>query len=250
MRIGSQAVKWSKPRRRVAPWTAAWRVPRRLGDAEESTAKEAGGMIAIVDYGLGNLRSIQNMLWRAGVQSVISSDPDVLRQSERLILPGVGHFRYGMEKLSERGLIEVLNERALEAKVPVLGICLGAQLLGRGSEEGHAEGLGWLAMDTIAFDRSLTGGERVPHMGWAETAHTGHPLFQGQSELPRFYYVHSFHMRCDDPAAVIATAEHGYRFASGVAQDNIIGVQFHPEKSHIFGRQLLRNWVATNFDQQ
>ncbi|MBI4366374.1 MAG: imidazole glycerol phosphate synthase subunit HisH [Deltaproteobacteria bacterium] len=202
-------------------------------------------MIAIVDYGLGNLRSIQNMLRRAGAPSVISSDPAVLRQVDKLILPGVGHFRYGMEKLRERGLVDVLNERALDAKVPVLGICLGAQLLGRGSEEGGAEGLGWVEMDTVAFDRSrLTGGERVPHMGWAETAHSGHSLFQGQEEPPRFYYVHSFHLRCDDPAAVIATAEHGYRFASAVMQGNIMGVQFHPEKSHAFGLRLLKAFAA------
>lgn len=202
-------------------------------------------MIVIVDYGLGNLRSIQNMLRRAGALSVISSDLAVLGQAEKLILPGVGHFQYGMEKLRERGLIEALNERALEAKVPVLGICLGAQLLGRGSEEGGAEGLGWIEMDTVAFDRSrLNGTERIPHMGWAETAHTGHFLFEGQEEPPRFYYVHSFHLLCDDPAAVIATAHHGYRFASGVMQGNIMGVQFHPEKSHTFGLRLLKSFAT------
>ena len=203
-------------------------------------------MIGIVDYGLGNLRSIQNMLRRAGAPSVISSDPGVLREAEKLILPGVGHFRFAMESLFEkRGLVEVLNERALEAKVPVLGICLGAQLLGRGSEEGGTEGLGWLAMDTVAFDRSrFNRGERVPHMGWAETEHTGHLLFQGQIESPRFYYMHSFHLRCDDASAVIATAEHGYRFASGVVQGNIMGVQFHPEKSHAFGLRLLKAFAA------
>ena len=205
-------------------------------------------MIGIVDYGLGNLRSIHNMLDRSGIASVISSDPKVLASAEKLILPGVGHFKYGMDSLRERGLIEVLNERALEAKVPILGICLGAQLLGRRSEEGAAAGLGWVPMDTVTFDRTrLTGGEKVPHMGWAETRHTNHPLFDGLGEEPRFYYVHSFHFRCDDPRMVVCEAEHGYRFASGVACGNIFGVQFHPEKSHLHGKRILTNFASLTF---
>jgi glutamine amidotransferase len=202
-------------------------------------------MIGIVDYGLGNSRSIQNMLSHANVLSVISSDPAVLRETAKLILPGVGHFRYAMERLRDLDLVETLNERVLDARVPVLGICLGAQLLGRRSEEGDAEGLGWIAMETVAFDRDrLRQGERVPHMGWADTAHESHPLFAGQGCLPRFYYVHSFHMRCDDPAAVIGSAEHGYRFAAAVAQGHILGIQFHPEKSHVFGLQLLKAFAG------
>ena len=207
-------------------------------------------MIGIVDYGLGNLRSIQNMFQRAGIKSVISSDRDLLRKSERLILPGVGHFRYGMERLRERNLIEFLNERVLGARVPILGICLGAQLLGRHSEEGDASGLGWIAMDTVAFDRvRLTQAEKVPHMGWTDTVCAPHPLFKNMNE-PRFYYVHSFHFACDNPGDVICEAIHGYRFASGVAMSNIIGVQFHPEKSHIFGRQLLKNWTEIDFARE
>jgi glutamine amidotransferase len=207
-------------------------------------------MIAIIDYGLGNLRSIQNMLSRANVPSVISRDPTVLRTASKLILPGVGHFRFGMEKLNEFRLVEVLNERVLDARVPVLGICLGAQLLGRRSEEGDAEGLGWIAMDTVAFDRSrLTRGERVPHMGWAEITHVDHPLFANQNRSPRFYHVHSFHMQCDDSETSIASAEHGYRFTSAVAQGNILGVQFHPEKSHACGLQLLKTFAAMSFSE-
>jgi glutamine amidotransferase len=205
-------------------------------------------VIGIVDYDLGNLRSIHNMLHRSGIESVISGDPQVLRDVRKLILPGVGHFRYGMEKLRGRGLIEVLNERVLKAGVPVLGICLGAQLIGRGSEEGPSTGLGWAAMDTMAFDRSrLSVTDKVPHMGWAETAHTDNPLFEGLVEDPRFYYVHSFHFRCDDPRLVICSAEHGYRFAAGFAQRNILGVQFHPEKSHVYGKRVLTNFAAMKF---
>lgn len=202
-------------------------------------------MIVIVDYGLGNLRSISNMLDRAGIQSAISGEPDIIRAAAKLILPGVGHFRFGMQSLHERGLVAVLNERVLDERVPVLGICLGAQLIGRGSEEGHSSGLNWVPMDTVGFDRAqMQHGERVPHMGWTATSHTECALFQGMSEAPRFYYVHSYHFRCDDPRMVMCTAEHGYRFASGVAFANIFGVQFHPEKSHVYGQQLLKNFAS------
>lgn len=204
-------------------------------------------MIVIVDYGLGNLRSIQNMLLRAGVTSLVSPDPGAVAEAERLILPGVGHFRYGMERLRQSGLVEPLNRRVLDAGVPTLGICLGAQLIGRRSDEGQADGLGWLEMDTVAFDRARLGvSDRVPHMSWAETRHTSHPLFAGIAQPPRFYYVHSYHLRCDDPKDAICTAHHGYEFTSGVARGNVMGVQFHPEKSHVFGLQLLKNFAAMN----
>ncbi len=202
-------------------------------------------MIAIVDYGLGNLGSIHNMLNRAGIESTITSDPGVIRSADKLILPGVGHFKFAMATLHERGLVNVLNERVLEAQVPLLGICLGAQLLGRGSEEGAAAGLNFVPMDIVAFDKSqMQRGEKIPHMGWATTAHTECALFDGMTADPQFYYVHSFHFKCDDPAMVVCTAEHGYRFASGVAYRNIFGVQFHPEKSHAYGLQLLKNFAA------
>lgn len=205
-------------------------------------------IIAIVDYGVGNLLSIRNMLRRGGIPSVISSDPQELRRADKLILPGVGHFRYAMDQLRDRGLVELLNGLVLEERKPVLGVCLGAQLLGRHSEEGDSEGLGWLPMDTVAFNRSrLSAGERIPHMGWADTEHTGHALFDAQDELPRFYYVHSFHLQCDDPQMVISTATHGYRFASGVSHGNVLGVQFHPEKSHVFGLRLLKAYAGMSF---
>ena len=206
-------------------------------------------MIAIVDYGLGNLRSIQNMLRKAGVESFITAEPAKLAGSKKLILPGVGHFRYGMQCLKERGLIDVLNDRVQDAKVPVLGICLGAQLLGRRSAEGPADGLGWIAMDVVPFDRDKLGpADRVPHMGWTDTKPGGHALFAGQRD-PRFYYVHSYHFQCDSPGAVIATAEHGYRFPAAVASGNVMGVQFHPEKSHAFGMKLLKTFAAMDADR-
>jgi imidazole glycerol-phosphate synthase subunit HisH len=205
-------------------------------------------MIVIVDYGLGNVRSVQNMLLRAGVESVISREPDLLRGATKLILPGVGHFGYAMDLLHKLDLMNVLNERVLEARVPTLGICLGAQLLGRGSEEGNSIGLNWIPMDTVRFDNArLQRGEKVPHMGWAATRHASSALFAGMDHAPRFYYVHSYHFECQDPDMVMCTAEHGYSFPSGIAYRNVIGVQFHPEKSHAYGQQLLKNFASMEF---
>jgi glutamine amidotransferase len=207
-------------------------------------------MIGIVDYGVGNVRSVQNMLQRSGIPAVVSGDPATVRIADRLILPGVGHFQHGMTSLRASGLVEVLTERVLEARVPILGICLGAQLFGRASEEGDCPGLNWVAMATVRFDGSrLLRGERLPHMGWAPTAHTGSALFAGMEGTPRFYYVHSYHFSCDDPATVTCTAEHGYRFAAGVAHRHIVGVQFHPEKSHVYGQQLLENFASMTFPE-
>lgn len=203
-------------------------------------------MIVIVDYGVGNLNSVQNMLSRAGAASIISSDAVAIRSASRLILPGVGHFGFAMEALHERGLTDVLLECA-GAGMPLLGICLGAQLLGRGSEEADVPGLGLLPMETKRFDDSrLRHGEKVPHMGWAATRPVAKnsPLLSGLDEASRFYYVHSFHFSCDDPGMVLCTAEHGYEFPAGVHRGNVAGVQFHPEKSHTFGRQFLQNFAT------
>jgi glutamine amidotransferase len=207
-------------------------------------------MMLIVDYGLGNLRSIENMLRRAGIEAVISRDFAEISRASKLILPGVGHFGFGMESLHRLGLVEVLNERVLDAHVPILGICLGAQLLGRTSEEGDCSGLNWVPMDIVRFDHSrMQRGQKVPHMGWTDTSHKGCGLFRGMSGSPRFYYVHSYHFRCEDQSIVMCTAEHGYRFASGIACGNILGVQFHPEKSHLYGLHLLRNFATMEFSE-
>jgi len=202
-------------------------------------------MIVIVDYGVGNLRSIQNMLARAGHEATIAGDVAAIRAATKLILPGVGHFRYGMEALRANGAADALTEQVIGRGVPILGICLGAQLLGRRSDEGDVAGLGWVPMDVVAFDRArLRPTDKVPHMGWTDTEVTPGGLFEGLEPRARFYYVHSFHFRCDDPALVISTAWHGYPIASGIHHRNIFGVQFHPEKSHRFGQQVLRNFAA------
>jgi glutamine amidotransferase len=203
-------------------------------------------MITIVDYGAGNIRSIVNMLRALGIKSRVSGTPDEIATAERLILPGVGHFDHGMGELLERGLMAALERRVREEGIPILGICLGAQLLTRSSEEGALPGLGWIDGCTIRFDRARMGARlRVPHMGWADTwAMRDNPLLDGLSADARFYYVHSYHIVCDDPEQAIFGAHHGYDFISGVKRANVLGVQFHPEKSHRFGMQVLRNFAA------
>lgn len=211
-------------------------------------------MIAIIDYGAGNIRSVQNMLKTLSVSARIVRNGAELEGAERIILPGVGHFDHGMAQIENRGFVPVLNEMVVERGVPLLGICLGAQLIARRSDEGQRPGLGWIAADVVAFDRSRMGPElRVPHMGWAETwvapGSVLHPAFN--SAFPqdaRFYYVHSFHLACDDPSCAVLRAWHGYEFAAGVAQDNVLGMQFHPEKSHDFGKHVLSafaTWAPT-----
>jgi glutamine amidotransferase len=163
-------------------------------------------MIVIVDYDTGNLRSVQNMLKYLGHDSAIASTPAEIESASKIILPGVGNFDFGMRSLAERDLIPALNRKVIEQKTPTLGICLGAQLITRGSEEGELPGLGWIPADTKQFDRSRLGADlRVPHMGWADTEFDpNHPLFAGIESIPRYYYVHSFHMVCDMPFMVIA----------------------------------------------
>jgi glutamine amidotransferase len=201
-------------------------------------------VIGIVDYGLGNLGSVANMLKRIGVKSTVTSDPAVLRSAKALILPGVGHFDRGMQNLNARGLKPVLDELVLEKKVPLLGICLGMQLLARRSEEGREPGLGWIAGDVKRFSFPAGDAHVIPHMGWNEVEPVGNGLFGRVPELPpRFYFVHSFHLVLDDAADALAWCNYGYRFAAAVHKGHIWGTQFHPEKSHKFGKAVLEAYA-------
>jgi glutamine amidotransferase len=202
-------------------------------------------VIAIINYGLGNLTSILNMCKRLGIEAVITADPVVLRTADKLILPGVGHFKKGMDNLRSTGLQPLLNELVLTEQKPILGICLGAQLMTMHSEEGDAEGLKWVDANTIRFRTEALGGLKVPHMGWSDIEiKEEHPLWQGLPDSPRFYHVHTYHFEFTDPAEVSATAVYGYEFACAFHKQHIYGTQFHPEKSHKFGMKLLQNFAA------
>lgn len=201
-------------------------------------------MIAIIDYGMGNLGSIANMLKRIGAVATITSDVSSIARADKLVLPGVGAFDAGMQNIRERNLLDVLNQKVITSKTPILGLCLGMQLFTRRSEEGVLPGLGWVAADTLRFRFDPQTHRKVPHMGWNTlTLKQPHPLFHNLEKPARFYFVHSFFVRCDAAENVLATTMYGGEFASVIAHENIIGTQFHPEKSHAFGMTLLRNFA-------
>lgn len=198
------------------------------------------GMIGIVDCGLGNVASIQRMFEAADHDADIIASPAEIRSCEKLVLPGVGAFDAGMRLLEEGGWIGSLNDAVIERRTPLLGICLGMQLLCRGSEEGERPGLGWIDADVRILDVAGDARLKLPHMGWAVTqARHDNPLLPADGQERRFYYVHKYRVECDREDNVLATATYGRPFTSAVRRDNIFGVQFHPEKSHRFGKELL-----------
>lgn len=200
-------------------------------------------MVAIINYGLGNLGSIANMLKVIGEKSVITDEPEKIHNADKIILPGVGAFDAGVSQLEQRGLIPVIQAEAAAGK-PILGICLGMQLLGRKSEEGNKSGLGLIPFDNKKFSFSQDCTLKIPHMGWdIVDFKQDKPLLEGIEGQQRYYFVHSYHAVCDSAENVLMTCDYGYEFAASVCKGNVYGVQFHPEKSHDFGMRIFENFV-------
>ncbi len=201
-------------------------------------------MIAIIDYNMGNLASVQNAFAKLGKDTVVESDPQKFAKYDKIVLPGVGAFGDAMEHLRERDMIDSIKEFAASGK-PVLGICLGMQLLFESSEEfGKHEGLGLIKGDVKAFDTAkFQENLKVPHMGWNRMFTKEHPLFEGLDENHYLYFVHTYHVNCANEEDIIGQTEYGYRFTSAVAHNNIMGIQPHPEKSHKNGLQILENFI-------
>jgi len=201
-------------------------------------------MITVVDYGAGNIGSVLNMIRKVGGQAVASGQSDELLKAEKILLPGVGSFDNAMSRLKNLALIEVLQERA-EAGVPFFGICLGMQLLSNNSEEGTLPGLGLIPGSVRRFKFDAEQAHlKIPHMGWnrAEPLRE-HSLCKGLENDARFYFVHSYFYECENPEHVLFKSTYGSDFASGIQRENVMGVQFHPEKSHRYGMQLLKNFI-------
>lgn len=191
---------------------------------------------------MGNLNSVKNMLKKIGQNSVISGEIGVLEKADKIILPGVGSFEAAMTNIKNRNLYDILNHKALVDKIPLLGICLGMQLLTNHSEEGNVEGFGWIDANTLKFEFS-NNKLKIPHMGWNRIkTDDSNLLFKNLQEESKFYFVHSYYVKCSEKSNSLATTEYGFTFDSSIHKDNIYGTQFHPEKSHKYGMELLKNF--------
>jgi glutamine amidotransferase len=198
----------------------------------------------IIDYGMGNLHSVKKKLQRIGLTAEISNNPVVIAQATKLILPGVGHFSKAIHNLKALHLFDALNEAVLVRKTPILGICLGLQLMAKHSEEGDDDGFGWFDAEVVHFNIQDQLKHKVPHMGWNNVnAMKQSALFDGIPESQEFYFVHSYHIKSNKKEDVLATTEYEYSFVSALEKDNIFGVQFHPEKSHDVGEKMLSNFL-------
>ncbi len=202
-------------------------------------------MITIIDYGVGNIFAFQNVYKRLNIPTKIAKTKQDLADAKKLILPGVGSFDYAMTQLNASGMREKLDELVLEKKVPVIGICVGMQIMGNRSDEGKLEGLKWIDSDILKFDENLIQQRtKLPHMGWNDVNPiNNHPLFIGLEKEAIFYFLHSFYFKCKNETESIAVSNYGISFSSAVHRENIYGIQFHPEKSHQYGEKLLHNFA-------
>jgi glutamine amidotransferase len=202
-------------------------------------------MIAIIDYGLGNIMAFLNVYNRLNIPVIVAKSAADLHSATRLILPGVGSFDHAMQQFDQSGMRQPVEKLVMRDKVPVLGICVGMQILAKSSEDGELPGLGWIDGTVKKFDLSvMPNGTYLPHMGWNDVspAVVG-GLFNGMKQDSRFYFLHSYYFECHQQSNILALSEYGRNFSCAVHQDNIFGVQFHPEKSHHFGSQLLKNFA-------
>jgi glutamine amidotransferase len=203
-------------------------------------------MITLIDYGVGNIFAFQNVYKRLDIPTKIAKSTEDLIDAQKLILPGVGSFDYAMNRLNDSGMREKLDELVLDKKIPVMGICVGMQMMGNRSDEGKEEGLKWIDGEILKFDEKLIQHRtKLPHMGWNDVVPVNnHFLFNGLEKDAIFYFLHSFYFKCKNPIDTIATSEYGVSFSSAVNNDHISGVQFHPEKSHHYGERLLHNFAT------
>ena len=202
-------------------------------------------MITIIDYGLGNIRAFVNVYERLHIIVSVAKTAEDLKNATKIILPGVGAFDYAISQLNKSGMREILDKLVLEHQLPVIGICVGMQMLAKSSEEGVLPGLGWIDGTVKRFDASaLKSKTQLPHMGWNTILpDSDNPLLVNLNNNSRFYFLHSYYFHCNDQNDTIATTEYGIQYTSAVNKKNIYGVQFHPEKSHHCGIQLLKNFA-------
>ena len=203
-------------------------------------------MITIIDYGLGNIKAFANIYERLNINVKIAKTKYDVVGAEKLILPGVGAFDFAMAQLNSSGMRDVIEKEVVSNKVPVLGVCVGMQMLANSSEEGELNGLGWIEGTVKKFDKNLFNSDlyRLPHMGWNNVKqYNKSNLFTNVPDLGRFYFLHSYYFNCNDNDNIISTSTYGGNFASAVNSNNIFGVQFHPEKSHLLGVQVLNNYA-------
>lgn len=202
------------------------------------------GEIVIIDYGMGNLHSVLKRIHKIGGKAIVCSDPEIIANASKIILPGVGHFGKAMKNLKDKNILQALNKAVLERKVPILGICLGMQIMAKHSEEGNAEGLGWIDATVKKFKIEDKLRYKVPHMGWNTVIiNKENPLFSDTQDNPEFYFVHSFYLASNDKNINLNETNYEQDFVSAIQLNNIFGVQYHPEKSHDSGNLLFKNFI-------
>lgn len=200
--------------------------------------------VVIVNFGMGNLNSVKRKLHFLNIDALVSADSKEIEAADKLILPGVGHFSNAMDNLKELGLIEILNKKVLEDRVPILGICLGMQLMAAKSEEGNYKGLGWFDAEVVKFNINDKLKYKIPQVGWNQIAiEKESKLMNSIPNLSEFYFVHSYHVKCNDKSDIVNTTDYENKFTSAIEKSNIYGVQYHPEKSHDVGIQMITNFI-------